>query len=433
MDRLPRLKLLALFLIIAAITAVFPARAQQPIPAQDATLDLSLRTVIQAGRLSGPVDITHAGDARLFVVERAGRIRIIGPDGELEATPFLDIEDRVHRKHSEQGLLGLVFHPHYAVSDAAGYGTFYVNYTAEPSGDTRISRFSVTADPDIAEPDSEQLVLEIEQPYDNHNAGDLAFSPHDGYLYIPLGDGGSGNDPDNRAQNMGMLWGKMLRLDVDGSGGVQPDCGSGDAYTIPADNPFVDGPGGDCDEIWALGLRNPWRFSFDRLNGDLYIADVGQRRREEVNWQPVSSGGGENYGWPCYEGSLEHFTDRPFCQDDPAPYTMPVFELDRSAGVCAITGGFVYRGARFPTMVGRYLLSDFCEPAIWDLETAGAAWSVTRHDDLQDQLGGIATFGEDVAGEIYLANLFDGVIYHLTADAPINIEDADILLPLFLN
>ncbi|TAE46171.1 MAG: hypothetical protein EAZ89_20620, partial [Bacteroidetes bacterium] len=264
-------------LLLLLLSASHTAFAQQP--------QLALAPL--ATGLNRPVDIASAGDSRLFVVEQRGTIQIINADGTMLTTPFLDIDARVNSTGNEQGLLGLVFHPNYALN-----GYFFVNYTRSPSGYTRVSRFQTTAaNPNIADPNSELVLLEIEQPYENHNAGDLAFGP-DGYLYIPMGDGGSGGDPGNRAQNGLTLLGKMIRIDVN----------AGFPYTIPPSNPFLNDPG-VRDEVWSIGLRNPWRFSFDRLTGDMWIADVGQGIYEEINVEPAGSAGGLNYGWRCYEGA----------------------------------------------------------------------------------------------------------------------------------
>lgn len=254
--------------------------------AQDLELDLF------ASGFNRPVNIKHAGDDRLFVVEQDGFIKIVNSDGSVEPTNFLDIDDRVRSIGNEQGLLGLAFHP-----DFASNGYFFVNYT-DNSGDTVISRFSrIGVNPTIADPNSELIILTYTQPYSNHNGGELQFGP-DGYLYISSGDGGSGGDPQNNAQNLNSLLGKLLRIDVNNSTASNP-------YEIPADNPFI-GDAAARDEIWAYGLRNPWKFSFDALTDDLWIADVGQNAREEINLVP-STDAGLNYGWRCYEGlSLIH-------------------------------------------------------------------------------------------------------------------------------
>ncbi len=328
--------------------------------------------------LSSPVGIAHAGDGshRLFVIEQRGTIRIIQA-GVLLPEPFLDIQGRVVDRGNEQGLLGLAFHPHYAAN-----GRFFVNYTGS-GGDTVISRFQVSTDPNLADPESEAVLIRIPQPYGNHNGGHLAFGP-DGLLYIGTGDGGSAGDPEGNAQNPFSLLGKMLRLDVDYS---QP-------YAIPAGNPYVNG--GGLLEIWALGLRNPWRYSFDRLTGELFIGDVGQNLWEEIDYLPPSHSGGANFGWDFWEGS------HPF-EGDPPESLLPVFpiwEYDHASG-CSVTGGVVYRGA-FPAWNGVYLYGDFCSGLIWGLlrDQAGA-W---QNQLLFETGAQITTFGEDEAGEVYFAD-----------------------------
>jgi glucose/arabinose dehydrogenase len=338
-----------------------------------------------------PTDIANAGDSRLFVVERAGRIYVLQSDGEVLERPFLDIRSRVGSSGREQGLLGLAFHPDYAEN-----GYFFVNYT-NTDGDTRVSRFSVSAtDSDIADGESERLILGVPQPATNHNAGDLAFGP-DGYLYIPLGDGGGGGDLDDRAQDGMDLLGKILRVDVD----------QGSPYAVPENNPFI-GNAEVLDEIWALGLRNPWRVSFDRVNGDLYIADVGQGSREEINFQLFESVGGENYGWRCYEGTLEY--DLTGC-DDESTYVFPVAEYAHDYG-CSIAGGFAYRGLAYPQLRGRYFFGDFCSGNLWTLEDNGSGgWELELIGDFDISF---TTFGEDAEGELYAADYADGILYRLT-------------------
>lgn len=338
--------------------------------------------------LSFPVAITHAGDGsgRLFVVEQPGVVRIIR-NGILQATPFLNISNRVVFG-GERGLLGIAFPPGYSTK-----GYFYVNYTRASDGATTISRFRITGNPDIADPNSEEVILTIAQPFVNHNGGHIAFSPKDGYLYIGMGDGGSGGDPFNFAQDLNSLLGKMLRIDVES--GVTP-------YVIPADNPLLNGV---RSEIWALGLRNPWRFSFDRLTHDLYIGDVGQSSREEINFQPSSSTGGENYGWRILEGSL-CFNPSVGCVP-PQNYSPPVAEYDHNQG-CSVTGGVVYRGNRSPFMQGTYFYGDFCSGRIWRLKRSGSNWQNSLLIDTPFQ---ISTFGEDESGEIYVADYGTGRIY----------------------
>lgn len=348
---------------------------------------------VVAGGLQRPTWITHAGDDRLFVLEQIGRIRII-QDGQLLPEPFLDITDRVGSLSSEQGLLGLAFHPDYASEGAAGEGVFYVNYT-NYGGDSRISRFRASPEnPNAADKSSEIVYLSVDQPFPNHNGGIVAFGP-DGYLYAGLGDGGSANDPLNAGQSLSTFLGKVLRLDVDAVDGD---------YAIPPDNPFSDEEAAR-PEIWAYGLRNPWRFSFDRATGDLYIADVGQNLYEEVNYQPASSSGGENYGWRIMEAS--HCFEAENC--DESGLVQPVFEYDHSQG-CSITGGYVYRGQAFPTMQGNYFTADYCLGTIWRLFPQDGRWlsDVVLDSDLV-----ISTFGEDVNGELYVTDYARGAIYRL--------------------
>lgn len=361
--------------------------------------------------LSRPVVIANAGDERLFVVEQAGRIRILETDGSVVPVPFLDIESRVDDGASEMGLLGLAFHPDYATN-----GFFYVYYTYDPGPGrdrTRVSRFSVSADPDLADVNSEVILLEFEQRFSNHNGGDLHFGPY-GYLHIASGDGGSGGDPFNYSQTTSSLLGKMLRIDVDTPPTVQtsPDCNltSESNYSIPPSNAFNDGVGGaGCDEVFALGLRNPWRFTFDSETGGMWIADVGQGSFEEVNYLPSGSAGGANLGWRCYEG------DAPFNLDNcNRVYLPPVHTYSHASSGCSITGGRVYRGERTPLLQGQYFFSDFCQPSIRAL--SGSLSTPTHRIVIPlGELSSISTFGEDVAGELYVAELNTGTIYQLDA------------------
>jgi glucose/arabinose dehydrogenase len=359
---------------------------------------ISLSPVVSG--LASPVGITHAGDGsgRLFILEQGGRIRIFR-NGSLLATPFLDLTGRVS-SGGEQGLLGLAFPP-----DFASKGYFYVNYTLPNApndvGDTVIARYRVSpTNPDTADPTSEQRLLVVGQPFTNHNGGHLAFGPRDGFLYAALGDGGSGGDPDNRAQNPAELLGKMLRLDV--------ETGRPYTYTAPSTNPFVN-RAGTRPEIWATGLRNPWRFSFDRLVGDLFIGDVGQGAFEEIDFQPASSAGGENYGWRIMEG-LHCFNPNPCNQ---AGLTLPVHEYAHGAGECSVTGGYVYRGT-FPRMRARYFYGDFCSGRIWALVRNGPAWQNSLLLDTNIQ---ISTFGEDEVGNLYVASHGTGQIFELVDSA----------------
>lgn len=341
-----------------------------------------------------PVDIAHAGDSRLFIVSRDGRVYVVNDSGQVNFTPFLDIAGRVNAASTERGLLGLAFHPDYGTN-----GYFYVNYT-DISGSTVISRFSVTAQPNVADPASELILLSIPQPFTNHNAGDLAFGP-DGYLYIPTGDGGSGGDPGNRAQNPLNLLGKMLRIDVN----------TGSPYAIPASNPFVNDPNVQ-DEIWAIGLRNPWRISFDRATGDLWIGDVGQDAFEEISMQPGNTAGGRNFGWRCYEGfTLYNATTN--CPGA-ALLTQPVHAYSNNFNVGeSVTGGFVYRGGRYGLLQGHYVFGDFETGRMWTLfPNASGGYDSRFHGQLMG-FQQISTFGEDVNGELYVAAYSSGQIYRV--------------------
>lgn len=409
-------------LLTSFLSVVKPGQASSS--ATPGKLDLSL-AVIATG-LNDPVGVTNAGpgDDRLFVVERAGRIKIVRPDGSVLPTPFLDIAGRVDASATEEGLLGLVFHPNYA-----GNGYFYVNYTNTTSGirRTRISRFRVTGNADVADANSEETLFTVTQPFSNHNAGDIHFGP-DGYLYVPLGDGGSGGDPNNNAQSLGTLLGKVIRIDVDSGPGNGPDCqgtGSGN-YTVPLTNPWIDGNGGSCDEIWATGLRNPWRSSFDRRTGDFFIGDVGQNLYEEIDFQPAASTGSENYGWRCYEGN--HAYNLSGC--GPASgYTFPIFEYNNPGEGCSVAGGYVYRGSRYPFMVGHYLLTDYCSGNFWDLLPDGDNWSVELHTNLA--AFGYVSFGEDAAGELYVVNRSDGTISQVEENTTGPLLTIDKRGPLF--
>jgi glucose/arabinose dehydrogenase len=368
------------------------------------TVTLSLTPF--AGGLTSPVGVYNAGpgDDRLFVIELAGTIRIVQSNGAVEVKPFLDISGRVG-SGGERGLLGLAFHPNYA-----GNGFFYVNYTDRTEGATHISRFRVTGNPDVADPNSEVVLLTVDQPFANHNAGDIHFGS-DGLLYIPLGDGGSGGDPGNRAQNMTLLLGKVARIDVDAAPRGADCVGNGSGqYAVPASNPFRDGVGDTCDEIWAVGLRNPYRSSFDRVTGDFYIADVGQDAREEIDFQPAASAGSQNYGWPCFEGNLTLDTGR--CPI--SSFTFPVFDYDNPGFGCAVIGGYVYRGTLFPALVGRYVFTDLCTGYFWDMIRDGAGgWQVALHTNLA--LSGYVSFGEDANGEIYVVHQGNGTLSRLQA------------------
>lgn len=327
-----------------------------------------------------PVGIQNAGDGsgRLFIVEQNGRI-LVCDNGRVSPTPFLNIIDEVGSSGNEQGLLGLAFHPRYAEN-----GLFFVNYT-DRTGNTVIARFHVSTDPNAADPASETRLLYVEQPFENHNGGVLAFGP-DGYLYAGLGDGGSGGDPLGNGQDTKVLLGKILRLDMD----------SGEPYSIPADNPFG-------SEVWAYGLRNPWRISFDRATGDLWIGDVGQDTWEEIDFLPAGSPGGANFGWNLMEGS------HPYNGEAQPGLILPVAEYSHTEGGCSVTGGTVYRGMALPEWQGIYLYGDFCSGKVWGLIRSTDGWQ----SQVQFETGfSISSFGEDEAGEVYIANL-QGSIYRL--------------------
>lgn len=354
-----------------------------------------------------PTAITHAGDGRLFVAQKDGVVTII-ENGLPFTTPFLDIRHLVISGGAETGLLGLAFPNDYATS-----GVFYASYI-DVANRSALSRFTVSADPDIANPQPE-LLLAIEQPSypgagNIHNGGDIQFGP-DGYLYWTLGDGQpSGSEGPNRAQNLTEMLGKIHRIDVSGDAGGSADCyveGNG-AYTIPLDNPFVDGLGGDCDEIWAYGLRNPWRISFDRITGDLFIGEVGHRTQEEIDFDSADNPGGVNYGWPCYEGDAPRDSD--LCDQDNT-LVFPVYAYEHGGDCASVVGGYVYRGMREPQMVGYYFFADFCSGEFYAMEglSAETPWSVI-------QVGGgfsnPTTFGEGVDGELYVGTA-SGVVYRI--------------------
>ena len=348
----------------------------QPGPVEDlVTLELV------AEGFSAPVNLTtRPGEASpLFVVEQGGIIRTVR-EGTVDPTPFLDLTDRVGTG-GERGLFALAFHP-----DHASNGYVFVHYT-DVGGDTRVSRFRVTGDPAVVDPASETILLTVEQPFANHNGGHIAFGP-DGHLYVALGDGGSGGDPQGNGQDRSTLLGALLRLDVDG-----------DAPYVPVDNPFVDDPEAR-DEIWAFGLRNPWRFSFDRETGDLWIGDVGQNRREEIDWQPAGGPGGENYGWNVMEGTECY--DAGEC--DRTGLSLPLHDYATgSDGTCSVTGGFVYRGSAIPDLRGRYLFADFCGG--WVRALARDGDEVADVTTLLTGLARVTSFGEDGEGELYVLEI----------------------------
>lgn len=325
-----------------------------------------------ADGLYRPTLVTNAGDDRLFILEQSGQIRVV-VNGQLLEEPFLDIDELVNDQANEQGLLGLAFHPGYAES-----GQFFVNYT-DVNGDTVVARYTVSADPDVADPDSVEILFAIDQPYRNHNGGGLAFGP-DGLLYIGMGDGGSAGDPQGNGQNPYSFLGKMLRLDVE-------------------DDP-------NQPLIWALGLRNPWRFSFDRATGDLFLGDVGQNQWEEIDSVPASALAepGPNFGWNIFEGTHRY-------SDGPVDLVVPpIAEYSHAEGGCSVTGGYVYRGLALPDLAGTYFFADYCSGIIWSLiSLADGTW---ERNVFMNTAFTISSFGEDVNGELYVVD-HSGAVYRL--------------------
>jgi glucose/arabinose dehydrogenase len=373
--------------LVLAGLACGDSTAPSSTPLAPGDLPLALETV--ATGLDFPLYLTAPpGDPRLFVVEKTGRIRII-KNGALLPAAFLDLHALVSGG-SEQGLLGLAFDPSYA-----GNGRFVVNYT-NLDGDTRVSAFRVSSDPDVADPATETVLLPVAQPFPNHNGGQVLFGP-DGFLYVGLGDGGSGGDPNGNGQSLATLLGKLLRIDLNAAA----------PYAIPPDNPFAATAGpATRGEIWSFGLRNPWRFSFDRSTHDLYIADVGQDNYEEVDAAPAPTAGrGLNFGWNRMEGAHCY---PPGSSCDRSGLTLPNVEYDHGQG-CSITGGYVYRGAAIPALQGVYFYSDFCQGFVRSFRFVGG--QTTRQQDWQTLRpgGNVTSFGEDAAGELYLVTMQGGV------------------------
>lgn len=353
-----------------------------------------------------PLNIEHCGDSRLFVLEKTGAIKILNTNGSVNATPFLNISSLVSTT-SERGLLGLAFHPNYASN-----GYFYINYS-NTSGHTVIARYSVSStNPNVANPSSAVILMTINQPYSNHNGGTIKFGS-DGYLYIGMGDGGSAGDPNNYAQNLTVdaanptrvYLGKMLRIDVNTTAGSLN-------YGYPSSNPFVSQSG--KQEIWAYGLRNPWKFSFDKQTGDLWIADVGQNAVEEINKinAPLANTG-LNFGWRCYEGNTAYNTTGCAAQ---STMVSPLKTVAHSTGACSITGGFVYRGTTYPNMQGKYFFTDYCDDRIGMIDTAN---NLTYFNNSIS--ANFVSFGEDVNGELYVCDI-NGTIYKIT-DTSLNTEE----------
>jgi glucose/arabinose dehydrogenase len=337
--------------------------------------------------LTSPVEITNANDSRLFVVQQNGIIKIIQPNGTINPTNFLNISSKIIFG-GERGLLGLAFHPQYATN-----GYFFVYYN-NPAGNIIVARYSVSStDSNVADPASEKILLNIPKPFDNHNGGSIHFAP-DGKLWIITGDGGSGGDPNNNAQNKNVLLGKMLRIDVDATG----------PYNIPPDNPFAGNVAG-ADEIWAYGLRNAWKFSFDLTTGNAMIADVGQGAIEEINKMPITTAG-LNYGWRCYEGNNVY---NPAGCAAQSTMTFPVAVYDHSGGKCSITGGYVYRGTQYPSLQGKYFFADYCSTQIGILDNNNAiTWTGPYSGN------NFSTFGEDYQKGLYVAAVNNGKIFKIS-------------------
>jgi len=380
-----------------------PTSTPQPAPGTSTPtpqeISISIDEVVASG-LGYALYVTTAGDGsgRLFVVEQTGLIKII-QDGQVLDQPFLDATHLISFG-SERGLLGLAFHPQYSEN-----GYFFIDYT-DVNGNTTIERYSVSQNPDIADPQSSLLLFKIDQPYANHNGGQLTFGP-DGYLYIGMGDGGSANDPHNNGQTLSTPLGAILRIDVD----------HGSPYDIPPDNPFVNQSNTD-PRIWDYGLRNPWRFSFDMQTHDLYIGDVGQDQYEEIDFQEAGSPGGLNFGWRCMEGIHTHNTQPP-CNDQSLlnSLTAPILDYSHSVGH-SVTGGYVYRGSQFPALDGIYFFGDFVAGKLWSIKLTGRSPFTWTEVKLQLETGfNISSFGQDEQGEIYVVDYSGGTIRHLTQQA----------------
>lgn len=392
-----RIPLFVALVAIIVVVGLLMAWLLWPQPTKQASTPITklntplVQPKLTTAGLKSPTSIlatSDPADVRLFVLEQDGLIRIIDESKKLIDTPFLDISSRV-LPGGEMGLLGMTFHPSYKQN-----GYFYVNYI-DKNQNTIIARYKVSSDTNVADSASEKILFTLKQPYTNHNGGDLVFGP-DGYLYIALGDGGSGGDPENRAQNKSEYFGKILRIDVN----------KGDPYSIPPTNPFVN-EAGTKPGIWAYGLRNPWRISFDKETGDLYIADVGQGELEEVNLQKSSSKGGENYGWRCYEGKQAFKLDG--CGDS-SDYVMPVLEYNHNEERCSITGGYVYRGNKYPALNGKYFYGDYCNGQLFYADNKNGTWTNVLAAKTSYS---ISTFGQGSDGELYFADFKTGSIYHL--------------------
>jgi glucose/arabinose dehydrogenase len=388
--------LIVILMVLSGLgTGLFWHQSGHETSAADAAVQpVEFRLIDVVSGLTNPLYVTHAGDGsgRLFVVQQGGVIAVI-QDGQLLEGPFLDVSGLVSREalgtgYTERGLLGLAFHPAYAEN-----GLLFINYT-DRNGHSVVARYQVSPDnANHADPGSAAPLLYLQQPYANHNGGHMAFGP-DGYLYVSFGDGGSGGDPQGHGQNLTTLLGTILRLDVDVDSG----------YSIPADNPFVNNRNAR-PEIWVWGLRNVWRFSFDRQTGDLYLADVGQNQWEEIQMQPAASAGGENYGWNAYEGTHIYSGSAPA-----SDVVMPFLEYEHRNGWCSVTGGYVYRGQNIPALQGYYVYGDWCTGTVWTARQGPAGdWEAAI---ALESGRSISSFGEDEDGELYLVD-YAGVVLRL--------------------
>ncbi len=430
------LPLLALVIIVAASGAgasddATPAKIYLPmVRVEPGPPQLVFTPLIDLGNQT-ITDIANAGDARLFVATREGMVHIVYPNGTVAAEPFMDARHLVqlgadgNENDFEQGFLGLAFHPDYPANPS-----IYFAHTT-PSTFT-VTRVAVSAtNPNKVNPQTFQPLLFERKPEKDsagklsavHNAGDLAFGP-DGYLYIPIGDGGPDpydpwgvpGDPNNHAQRRDTLFGSVLRIDVNPTRGAPADCGIAGRYSIPRNNPWLGDAG--CDELWLKGLRNPWRIAIDPLNGDLYLGDVGEWQREEVNYWPGNAGGGANFGWHCYEGTFNYaafhkdtFPEMLAARAQTTAYVPPVYEYSHSTGGCSVIGGVVYRSLKYATLYGRYFFADWCTGELWTMARQGNRWQV---DPAGDTSLPISTFGQDNSGGLYAGVYMDGTIYRVS-------------------
>ncbi|MDQ0594599.1 glucose/arabinose dehydrogenase [Chryseobacterium ginsenosidimutans] len=346
---------------------------------------------------TAPVEIVNANDSRMFVVQQNGIIRIVQPNGTINATNFLNIGSKI-TYGGERGLLGLAFHPQYSTN-----GYFFVYYN-DTNGNITVARYTRSSNPDVADPTTEKIILNQAKPFDNHNGGSIHFAP-DGYLWIVTGDGGSGGDPNNNAQNKNSLLGKLLRLDINSTG----------PYNIPPGNPFVGVDG--ADEIWAYGLRNAWKFNFDTTSGNVMITDVGQGQIEEINRMPLTQAG-LNYGWRCYEGNSAYNTAGCATQ---STMTFPVAAYNHSGGKCSITGGYIYRGTQFPALQGRYIFADYCSTQIGILNPDDSiTWTSAFSGN------NFSTFGVNNLNELFVASVNNGKIFKVTTTTTLGTQENDL-------